>query len=199
MNYRKKQLPQYIDRLKSMVQRNYEIMIKPVDSVISEDKYHNIVKGRKMAAEQSIWGLKKVDACYKELENLQEEEMSSYYRENLPELIINLKIMCDLNLEVIDIELNPHEDDYNELLNAENELVEIIGKDLTKQVLRSGKQISVTEDKLHNVIKSREQAAKDYDWGLTKITELQTELSKKEDDKSVKQSWAKRAASKNKI
>ncbi len=125
--------------------------------------------------------------------------MSSYYRENLPELIINLKIMCDLNLEVIDIELNPHEDDYNELLNAENELVEIIGKDLTKQVLRSGKQISVTEDKLHNVIKSREQAAKDYDWGLTKITELQTELSKKEDDKSVKQSWAKRAASKNKI
>ncbi len=37
MNYRKKQLPQYIDRLKSMVQRNYEIMIKPVDSVIFGD------------------------------------------------------------------------------------------------------------------------------------------------------------------
>lgn len=196
-SYRKQQLPNYIERLKNMVERNFEVMIKPVDSVISEDKYHNVVKGRRMAAEQSIWGMKKVDACYKELENLQADELSSYYRENLPYLIDSLKDMCELNLEVIDIELNPHEDDFNRLLQVEDQLKEMFGEDTTKDIIRAGKYISVKEDKLHNVIKSRELAAKDYDWGLTKIDELESELTCKEEE-TVKVSWAKRAAEQNK-
>lgn len=196
MSYRKEQLPDYIEKLKSMVERNFEVMIKPVESVISEDKYYNIVKGRRMAAEQSIWGLKKVDACYKELENLHENELSSYYRESLPNLIENLKEMCLLNLEIIDIELNPHEDDFNRLLDVEDQLEEMFGKELTNDIIRAGKYISVKEDKLHNVIKSRELAAKDYDWGLTKIDELENELTIEEEEK-IKVSWAKRAAQQN--
>ena len=196
-SYRKERLPSYIRKLKSMVALNYEVMTKEVDNVISEDKYHNIVKGRRQAAEQSIWGMKEVDRTYKELNNLSENELSSYYKEELPELIEHLKTMCDLNLEVIDIELNPHEDDYNELVSVEKELNEMLGPDVTKAVMRAGKNISVTEDRLHNVIKSRQMAAIDFDWGISKIDELETELNSKE-EVGQKKSWAKRTASKNK-
>ncbi|SED10647.1 hypothetical protein SAMN04489761_4294 [Tenacibaculum sp. MAR_2009_124] len=196
-SYRKEKLPSYVRKLKSMVALNYEVMTKEVDNVISEDKYHNIVKGRRQAAEQSIWGMKEVDRCYKEMDNLSEDELSSYYKKELPELIERLKTMCDFNLEVIDIELNPHEDDYNELLSVEKELKEMVGPDVTKAVMRAGKNISVTEDRLHNVIKSRQMAAIDFDWGISKIDELETELHSKEEAGQIK-SWAKRTASKNK-
>ena len=157
-SYRNQKLPEYIERLKNMVVRNFEIMIKPVDSVITEDKFYNILKGRKMAAEQSIWGAKKVDSCYKELNRLNENELSSYYRETIPELIKNLKIMFELNLEVIYIELDDGED-------------------------------GITDDKLHNVIKSRKVGAEDSEWALMKIDELETELNSKEED-NMKVSWA---------
>lgn len=196
-SYRKQQLPDYIEKLKSMVERNYEIMVSPVDSFITPDKYYNVVKGRRMATEQSIKGLKKVDTCYKELDNLQADELSSYYRENLPTLIENLKKTYELNLEVIDIELDPDEEDRHELFGIIPELEESFGKSLTKTILKAIRNSSVTEDKMHNVVKSREMAYEDCDWILTKIEELENELTRKEEE-TVKVSWAKRAAEQNK-
>lgn len=194
-SYRKEKIPSLIEKLKNMVSLNFDVMTKPIDSVISEDKYHNIVKGRRMAAEQCIKGAKKIDSCYKELENLDETEISSYYKEILPELIDNFKQMADLNLDIIDLELNPHEDDFNNLLAVEDELKEMFGDNLTRDIIRAGKYISVKEDKLHNVIKSRELAYIDYDWAITKVDELKSELTRK-DEKTPNASWAKRNASK---
>ena len=168
ISYRKEQLPNYISRLKNMVELNFKIMIEPIASDISKEKYHNIVKGRRYAAEQSIKGMKKVDGCYKELDNLKDEELSSYYRENLPILIENLKLLFQLNLEVIDIEIDIEEGEW------------------------------ISEEKLHNLVKSRDMGSDDSDWALTKIDELETELNTKEDTVVVKQSFAKRAANKNK-
>jgi len=142
-----------------MVDLNFEIMIEPIASDISKEKYYNILKGRRTAAEQSIKGMKKVDITYKELDNLDENEFSSYYRENLPVLIDNLKSMFKLNLEVIDIEIDKDQGEW------------------------------VSEEKLHNLVKSREMGADDSDWALTKIEELETELNTKEKD-SVNKSWA---------
>lgn len=193
-SYRKEQLPNFIARLKSMVQRNFEIMVKPVDSVITEDKFFNILKGRKMAAEQSIWGMKKVDSSYKELDNLSEGELSSYYRENLPELIENLKEMFELNIEVVDIEIDKYEGDYDILKSVKTDISEMLGKEITDTILRNAnKDNSITEDKLHNVIKSRKVAAEDCEWALIKIEELESELNTKEEE-VIKKSWAKRAA-----
>lgn len=195
-SYRKQQLPNYIDRLKNMVERNFEIMIKPVDSVITEDKFYNILKGRRMAAEQSIWGAKKVDSCYKELDNLQESELSSYYREILPQLIENLKAMFQLNLEVIDIELDHNEGDYENLKSVKGEISEMLGKEITDAILRNAnKDMTVTEDKLHNVIKSRKVAAEDSEWALEMIDQLESESNQKEEE-VVKQSHALRLAQK---
>ncbi|WP_348707052.1 hypothetical protein [Tenacibaculum sp. 190524A02b] len=172
-------------------------MIKPIDNIITVDKYHNIVKGRRVATEQSIKGLKKVDTLYKELDNIPEDELSSYYRENLPELIEKLKETYQLNLDIIDIELNPNEDDAHDLYDVKDELEELLGKKVTKSILKALNNSSVTEDKLHNVVKSREMAYEDCDWILTKIEELEGELTRKEEGTSVKRSWAKRAASQN--
>lgn len=197
-SYRKEQLPKYIEKLKSMVERNFEIMIKPIESAITEDKFYNILKGRRMAAEQSIWGMKKVDACYKEYENLQEDEVSSYYRENLQELIDNLKLMFDLNLEVIDIELEQYDDDYERLKSVKSDIGAMLGKEITEAILRNAsRDKSITEDKLHNVIKSRTVAAEDCDWILDSIEELESALSNKEQE-VIKQSHAKRLAQKRK-
>ena len=47
----------------------------------------------------------------------------------------------------------------------------------------------ITDDKLHNVIKSRKVGAEDSEWALMKIDELETELNSKEED-NMKVSWA---------
>lgn len=196
-SFRKEQLPDFIARLKSMVERNYEIMVKPIENYISVDKYYNIVKGRKAATEQSIKGLKKIDSCYKELDNLPENEFSSYYRENIELLIANLKKTYFLNLAIIDIELDPNEEDKHELFNVAKELKDMIGEKITNTILKAVSKDEITEDKMYNVVKSREMAYEDCDWIMTKIEELETELHTKEEHQKT-QSWAKRAAEKNK-
>lgn len=159
LSYRKQQLPNFIQKLKSMVALNFEIMTEPIASDISKEKYYNIVKGRRAAAEQSIKGMKKVDIFYKELDNLDKTQISSYYKKNLPILIDNLKQMFQLNLKVIDIKIDKEEGEW------------------------------ITEEKLYNLVKSRDMGAEDSDWTLTKIEELETELNNKEEE-AVKKSWA---------
>ena len=189
LSFRKENLPTYIERLKSMVARNYEIMVKPIENYISVDKYHNIVKGRRMATDQSIKGLKKIDSCYKELDNIPENELSSYYRENLEILIENLKATYLLNLDIIDIELDPNEEEKHELFNVSGELKEMFGDKITNNILKAVSNGEITEDKVHNVIKGSEMAYEDCDWIMTKIEELESELNTEEVE-TTKESWA---------
>lgn len=189
LSFRKENLPTYIERLKSMVARNYEIMVKPIENYISVDKYHNIVKGRRMATDQSIKGLKKIDSCYKELDDIPENELSSYYRENLEILIGNLKETYLLNLDIIDIELDPNEEDKDEVFSVADQLKEMFGDKKTNAILKAVSTSEITEDKVHNVIKGSEMAYEDCDWIMTKIEELESELNTEEVE-TTKESWA---------
>ncbi len=192
-SYRKEQLPIYLERLKSMVLKNFEIITKEVDSVITEDKYYNVLKGRRTAAEESVIGMRKVDSIYKEIENLSEEEDSSYYTEMLPQLIENLKRMYLLNLEVIDIDLDINDGDSEMLESISDELKDIFGSEQAKTIIKhANRDNTVSEDKLHNVVKSRKTAYEDCDWALSKIDELSDTSTAKEEKKK---SWAKRSAS----
>ena len=66
-SYYLEQLPTLIEKLKNMVERNYEIIDRPLDAELSDDKLHTILKARRMAAEDADWGLKKIDELAKVL------------------------------------------------------------------------------------------------------------------------------------
>lgn len=61
------QLPTLIEKLKNMVDRNYEIIDRPLDKDLKDDKLHTMLKARRMAAEDADWGLKKIDELTKVL------------------------------------------------------------------------------------------------------------------------------------
>lgn len=174
-----------------MVDKNMEIVVKEVEGDVSEDKYYNVLKGRRTAAEQCVWGMKKVDSLYKEIDGLAENEVSGYYKEKLPELIDSLKSMFSLNLQVIDIDLDPFEDDTNLIKQVEDDLVEMFGKKTVAALLRNSVK-SITEDKLHNVIRSRTTAAEDCEWVMTTIDSLESLEDNEEEDGNT--NFAKRFA-----
>jgi len=157
-SFRKQNLPEYIEKLKTVVDKDLEIMTKEVENDIDSDKYYNILKGRRMAANDAISMSKKIDLLHKDIEGIKDDSVSSYYRKTIPLLIESLKEMYSLNGNVIDLN-----NDF------------------------------VSEEKLHNVIRSRKEAADDCDWIMVKIEELESELNTKEEN-IVKKSWAKRAA-----
>ena len=154
MSYRKDNLPDYITRLKTVVEKDLEIMTKEIENDIDSDKYFNVLKGRRMAANDAVDILKKIDLLQKEVDGLDIDSLGSYYRDTIPVLIGSLKDMYSLNFEV---------------LNLKNDFI--------------------SEEKLHNLIRSRKEASTDCEWILTKIDELEAELNTKEKDKTVK-SWA---------
>jgi len=161
-SFRKEKLPQYIEHLKGVILKDLDIMTKEViEDDIDSDKFYNLVKARRMAAEDAAFLFRKINLLLKDLEGIGGEEISSYYRENIPLLIDSIKEMYILDLNV---------------LNLDNDDTEAI--------------------KLHNLIKSRKVAAEDCEWALFKIEELESELNTKEED-FKNQSWAKRAAKKN--
>ena len=56
-----------IEKLKNMVDKNLDLIDKDIDGDISDDKNHAVLKGRKMAAEDSVWAMKKIDELQREL------------------------------------------------------------------------------------------------------------------------------------
>ena len=172
-------------------------MIKVVEGAITEDKFFNVLKGRRLAAEENIWGMKEIDSMYKERENLKEDESSSYYKENLPELIENLKTLFRLNLEVIDIDLDTHYDDFAVISSCKEDLSEMFGPQIVSAILKNAnRNMTVTEDKLHNVVKSRKTAAQDSKWAMRKIDELIGESKSKGEPQKPK-SWSVKSAEEN--
>lgn len=103
ISFRKENLPAYIKRLKTVVDKDLDIMTMEVENDIDSDKYYNILKGRRMAANDAVAISKKIDLLHKELDGIDENEVSGYYREIIPTLITSLKEMYDLNFEVLNL------------------------------------------------------------------------------------------------
>lgn len=193
--YTEELLPDLIRKLKLMVEKNFDIINKEVECLITEDKFYNVLKGRRMAAEHSVWGMRKIDNLEKQLNPEREENDSSYYKEMLPELIGKLKEMIILNLPIIDMDIDEDEGDYDDLRNLSDDLEGFFGKDITKKILKNAAgNGSLPEDKYPNVLKGRKMAAEDIEWAMTEIDKLESELNKTEEEvKKPKMSHAKRA------
>lgn len=58
-----------IGKLKSAVDKNLEVIDKDIDEDLSEDKYLNVLKARRMAAEDVIYMMKKIDELEYEKNN----------------------------------------------------------------------------------------------------------------------------------
>ena len=101
--YSEEQLPILIERLKSMVHKNMDLINATILGDITEEKYYNVLRGRKMAVENTIWGVKEVV----ELETVLDENIeSNYYKETLPDLIEKIKGMVDENMKIVDTDID---------------------------------------------------------------------------------------------
>jgi hypothetical protein len=68
ISYYKENLPDLISDLKTAVQNNRKVITQAVTGDLSEDKYVNVLKSRRMAAEDTIFFLKEIDKLEAELE-----------------------------------------------------------------------------------------------------------------------------------
>lgn len=159
ITYYEEKLAELLLRLKSQVDKNMDIINREVESSIGEEKYLNVLKGRRLAVSYCLSTLNKID-------ELAPNE-DSYRRQMLPVLIERLKEMVDINLTVIDIDIDeePNEEgDYESLTEDKFHLVlkarDTAGVD-TEWVL---KRIADLENELNNTeeeqVKPRQSHAK---------------------------------------
>ncbi len=78
MSYYKERLPDLIERLKKMVDENLKIIDQEATGDLTEDKMHNVLKGRKIAFEDSVWAMKKIEELEGELNGEKKEKQKSY-------------------------------------------------------------------------------------------------------------------------
>lgn len=190
--YSEHRLPDLIKSLKSQVEKNMTVLNRPVEADLSSDKFVNVLKGRKLAAEYSIKGMNEIDKLEQQTGIAKDK---SYFKENLPILIDRLKEMFDLNLLVVDIDIDEEDFDDNLKEQIGDQIEEIFGMDIAKRIFKKLGTNGLSEDKFYNVIKARDMAAEDNQWLLKKIDELEAILHDKEQKKEKKKSWALEAAS----
>jgi len=75
ISYYEERLPDLIQKLKNMVDRNLEVIDKDTDEDLSSDKFYNVLKGRRQAAEDISWALRRIDELEKELSGEEAEEI----------------------------------------------------------------------------------------------------------------------------
>jgi len=61
IGYYKEQLPKLIEKLKSMVTKNLDLIDADITGDLTEDKNHAVLKGRRMAAEDCDWAMQKIE------------------------------------------------------------------------------------------------------------------------------------------
>ena len=117
--YYQKRIPDLIKRLKNQVKKNLLVISLEVESELGEEKYLNVLKGRRMAAEDCIITMVQIEQLEKEQKVKSE---NGYFKDLLPELIMSMQAMVDLNLEVVDIDIDGTEglteDKYHAVLKA---------------------------------------------------------------------------------
>jgi len=72
-SYYKDNVPDLISDLKIAVQNNRKVITQSVTGDLSEDKYVNVLKSRRMAADDTIHFLKEIDRLENELNEVTEE------------------------------------------------------------------------------------------------------------------------------
>jgi len=75
ISYYDKRLPDLIEKLKNMVNKNLDIIDQDTDDDISSDKFYNVLKGRKQAAEDCTWAMRKIDELERELNGEEKEDI----------------------------------------------------------------------------------------------------------------------------
>ena len=75
ISYYEERLPDLIQKLKNMVDKNMDVIDKETDDDLSSDKFFNVLKGRKQAAEDCSWAMRKIDELEKELSGEETEEI----------------------------------------------------------------------------------------------------------------------------
>jgi hypothetical protein len=85
MSYYKDTVPKLIKELKSMVKECLKIAGDKIDADMSDDKMHNVIKSKRMAAEQVIWASQEIDALEAELnedpKKVVKKEVANYAEE----------------------------------------------------------------------------------------------------------------------
>lgn len=186
-SYYQERLPDLINSLKSQVNKNMEIIKREVEGDLGSDKYHNVLKGRRMAAEYTIATLNEIDRLEQEI-GLNKE--SSYFKEQLPILIDCLKQMFDITLKVIDLDIDDEEFDDDLKSIVGDDINEIFGKDIANRIFKKiSPSDKLSEDKFHNVLKARDTARIDNQWVLKKIDDLESILYNKEIKTETRKGW----------
>lgn len=75
--YYRQNLPDLISDLKIAVNNNRSVITQSVTTDLSEDKYLNVLKARRMAAEDTIYFLKEIDKLEDELSGKTKDESTS--------------------------------------------------------------------------------------------------------------------------
>ena len=72
-NYYKETLPKMVEQYKLAVEQCLSIIGDDVDSELSDDKLHNVLKAKKMASEDVIYYAKKIDDFENEINGVVED------------------------------------------------------------------------------------------------------------------------------
>jgi len=72
----KETIPKLIDNMKTDIDQCLDIVSMEIDSDLSDDKLHAVLKAKRMAAEDSEFYAKRIDSLEKELNNVEEETES---------------------------------------------------------------------------------------------------------------------------
>lgn len=189
--YYYERLPDLINSLKSQVQKNMDVINREVEQDLGSDKYFNVLKGRRMAAEYSISSMKEIDKLEQELKI---EKEGSYFKEQLPVFIDCLKGMFDNNLKVVDLDID--DEDFDDDLKDQigDQIEEIFGKDISKRIFKKIGTDKLSEVKFHQVLKARDAARIDNVWVLQTIVDLENILHDKDTVVEKKKEWALVAA-----
>jgi len=67
--YYKQTIPKLVKQYKLMIEECLKIVGQKIDGDLSDDKMHNVIKAKKMAAETAQWGAKEIDNLDAELKN----------------------------------------------------------------------------------------------------------------------------------
>jgi hypothetical protein len=85
MSYYKDTIPKLIKELKKMIKECLVIAGNKIDADMSDDKMHNVIKSKKMAAEQVIWASQEIDTLEAELnedpKEVVKKEVTNYAEE----------------------------------------------------------------------------------------------------------------------
>lgn len=77
ISHYKETIPKLINNMKTAINQCLEIVSMDIDSEISDDKLHAVLKAKRMAAEDSEFYAKRIDSLEKELNNVEEEVEST--------------------------------------------------------------------------------------------------------------------------